>query len=91
MKYLEPGHVLYQQPIGKSVRHGQRREDVVDEVQKRLGPGVVTVPRCRVEDGIRLTRWGQEPEVGCMRCEILGGQAGYINLCCSQLPLDSCG
>ena len=61
MKYLEPCHVLYQQPTGKSVRHSQGRESVVDEMQERLGSGVVAIPRCRVEDGIWLTRWGQEP------------------------------
>jgi len=61
VEYLEPSHVLYQQPTGKSVRHSQGRENVVDEVQERLGPGVVAIPRRRVEDGIRLTRWGEEP------------------------------
>jgi len=61
MKHLEPGHVLYQQPTGKSVGHSQGWENVADEVQERLGSGVVAIPGRRVEDGIWLTRWGQEP------------------------------
>ena len=61
MKYLEPGHVLYQESTGQSVRHGQGRENVVDEVQERLGSGVVAIPGRRVEDGIWLARRGQEP------------------------------
>jgi hypothetical protein len=80
MKYLEPSHVLDQQPTGESIRHSQGREDVVDEMEERLCPGIATVPRRRVEDGIWLTGWGQEPEVGCIRCQILSGQCAYINL-----------
>lgn len=83
MKYLEPSHVLYQQSAGKSIRPSQGREDIVDEVQERLSPGVSTVPRPRVENGVWLTRWGQEPEVGRIRRKVLGSQRGYIDLCCS--------
>lgn len=34
IKYLESSHVLDQQPTGKSVCHGQGREDVVDEMEE---------------------------------------------------------
>jgi len=83
VKYLEPSHVLDNQPTGKRVRHSQGREDVVDEVEKRLSPGVPIVPRRWVEGGIWLTRWGQEPEVGYMRRQIFSGQCAYIDLWCS--------
>jgi len=91
MKYLEPSHVLDQEPTRKNIRYSQGREDFVDEMKERLGPGVTTVPRHRVKDGIWLTGWGQEPEVGRIRCQILSGQRADINLYRSQLLLGSCG
>lgn len=80
VKYLEPSHVLDNQSTGKSTRHSQGREDVVDKMEERLRPGVAAVPRRWVEGGVWLTRWGQEPEVGCIRRQILGGQCAYIDL-----------
>lgn len=58
IKYLEPGHVLDKQPTRKSIGHGQGWEDIVDETEERLSPGVPTVPRNLIEDCIGLARWG---------------------------------
>lgn len=68
INYLEPSHILDQQSTGKSIGYGQGREDVVDEMEKRLSPGVAAVPGHRVEDCVGLAGWGQEPEIGCIRC-----------------------
>jgi hypothetical protein len=57
IKYLEPSHVLDQQPTGKSISHGQGREDIVDEVEERFSPGIAIVLRHRVEDCIWLAGW----------------------------------
>ena len=58
VNYLEPSHVLDQEPTGKSIIHGQGREDVVDEMEERFSPGVATVPGHRVEDCVGLAGGG---------------------------------
>ena len=58
MKYLEPSHVFDKQPARKSIGHDQGWEDIVDETEERLSPGVSAVPGSRVEDCIWLTGWG---------------------------------
>lgn len=79
-KHLEPCYVFDQQPTRESVRHGQGWEDVIDEVEERLCPRVAAVSRDWVEGGIRLARWGHEPEVGSITCKILCGNSTYIDL-----------
>lgn len=87
-EYLETRHVLNQQPTGKSIGHSQRRENVIDEVEERLCPGVSAVPRDRVEDSIWLTRRRHKPEVGRICFQTLRGDGRYINLRVPQWQVD---
>ena len=80
LTHLKPSNIFDQQAL-RSVPHPYKlRQDLLHEPDEGLGARVLRALRERIEDGVRLARGREEPQVRVEGRELGGGERRDVDL-----------
>ncbi len=77
---LKASDVFEEDVQGETVERCESRQEGGEEMEERLGAGIIHALLAGVEDGERLARRGEQPEVGAEVGEGVGGQRRDVGL-----------